>query len=334
MLKKQDNEDKLFKNVSFEAISYLLIDNARCAIFQVPLDDSLLDTPVRFLFQSFDSLGLFDVTTLSELIGHIDPKSEICEVKGVLAYHQEVINEILSDVRKTTTYIPLKVQGKTEPYELKLVRSPEEGMMVGVIMGLDASSYNVEKLYGDSYKDQMTGLFNKNALDYHFSKTLGPHYIGFLDIDRFKAFNDHYSHSSGDLVLKKVGQKLISIADPTVIFYRYGGDEFAFMTNKLDYEGAEALIKKIQNTLASIPFIDNESLIMSIGFSYIDDKTHEYTIFDALLLADYAMYKSKASSNDDKVHFVSPKEAKALLKKGSIRDALEQMSRKTKRKAD
>ena len=323
------NKNGNFSSSSLEALSYLLIDNNQSAIFETDLKGDVLANPLRFLFQNFSYVGLEEVTNLAGLISHIDPKSEICEVKGVTAYHKEVENELRSDLRKTTTYIPIKVEGVCQPFELKIVRLFEQGTILGVLMLLDEKSYNIEKLYADSYKDQMTGLFNKNALDYHFSKTLGDHYIGFMDLDGFKAFNDKFSHSSGDQILKEVGQKLISIADPNIIFYRVGGDEFGFMTNHVGYEGACAIIKKIQDAISSIRFFDVK-LVFSIGFAFTSDSIKEYTIRDALLLADYAMYLSKKTKSD-KVHFIDEPTAKDIMAKGNIQDTIEKMSREIKR---
>lgn len=324
-----DNKTNGLSAASLDALTYLLIDNNRSAIFECSLEGDVLNNPLRFIFQDFSYMGLDNVLSLQSLIDHIDPKSEICEVKGVTAYHREVSTEIAGNVRKTTTYIPLNIDGRCLPFELKIVRQEENGTMLGVIMELDEKSYNLEKLYADSYKDQMTGLFNKNVLDYHFSLNNAPHYIGFMDIDHFKSFNDRFSHSTGDQILKEVGKKLISIADPSVIFYRYGGDEFVFMTNNLDCEGTKRLIEKIQNAIASIEFFDVK-ISFSIGFAFSSPDIKEYAISDAVLLADYAMYISKKSQTE-KVHFLSPEEAKALILQGSIKEALETMMREAKR---
>lgn len=326
---EERGDRRLLRTVSFDALSYLLIDNDSCSIFQIPLLGDVLTNPIRFLFHDFVYMGLAGARTLDDLIVHIDPKSEICEVKGVKAYHEEVVGDILSDLRKTTTYIPLKVLDKTEPYELKLVRLVESDTMIGVLMKLSQESYNIEKLYGDSYKDQTTGLFNKNALNYHFSKNVNSHYFGFMDIDRFKAFNDKYSHSTGDQILHEVGKKLIALADKSVIFYRYGGDEFVFMTNGLDKEGTEALISKINEAMDSIKFFDAK-ITLSIGYTHFDVSKNDITLDEAVMLADCAMHESKLDPNCS-VHYLTKGDLETRFNGMSIKETLNELCRKTKR---
>lgn len=318
---KEIDKDDLLNSTSLEALSCLFIDNNRSAIFQLSLKGDILTNHLRFLFHDFSYINLKDVDTLSGLIDKIDPKSEICEVKGVKCYHEEVVNEIIGEQRKTTTYIPLKINGKCLPFELKLVRMEETGTMLGVIMELDEKSYNIEKLYADSYKDQMTGLFNKNALNYHFSKNTDSHYLGFMDLDYFKAFNDKFSHSTGDQILHGVGQKLVGLADKHVIFYRVGGDEFAFMTIDLEYDETLDLIHRIQEALLTIDFFDVK-LHFSIGFSYFSSLSDDCTIQEALLFADYGMYLSKGSAKE-KVHYIDPEKGEQIKLKGDVLETVE-----------
>ena len=47
-----------------------------------------------------------------------------------------------------------------------------------------------------------------------------------LDIDHFKKINDTYGHPFGDLVLKRVAERMQSSVRPYDIVGRVGGEEF------------------------------------------------------------------------------------------------------------
>jgi GAF domain-containing protein len=69
-----------------------------------------------------------------------------------------------------------------------------------------------EKLHDQSIRDPLTGLYNRRFLEATLEQELhrsGRHHIGLgvimADIDKFKAFNDSFGHTAGDIVLKEVG---------------------------------------------------------------------------------------------------------------------------------
>lgn len=65
-----------------------------------------------------------------------------------------------------------------------------------------------ETLNGLSMLDPLTGLYNRrglqNRLDTLQASGSHEHYVLLLDIDHFKAYNDHYGHMMGDQALIRV----------------------------------------------------------------------------------------------------------------------------------
>ena len=79
----------------------------------------------------------------------------------------------------------------------------------------------------------MTGLMNRacfsEALSNEImrsSKNSSSFALLLLDLDRFKEVNDTLGHDIGDLVLKRVGSRLISCVKYKGFAARLGGDEF------------------------------------------------------------------------------------------------------------
>jgi GGDEF domain-containing protein len=79
-----------------------------------------------------------------------------------------------------------------------------------------------------AFRDELTGLPSRRALDERLSG-LGPLYsVAMVDVDHFKVFNDAHGHHIGDQVLKLVAARLAEIGGGGTAF-RYGGEEFCVL---------------------------------------------------------------------------------------------------------
>jgi diguanylate cyclase (GGDEF)-like protein len=86
----------------------------------------------------------------------------------------------------------------------------------------------VQESHRLAFRDELTGLPGRRALDEQL-RALGPHYtIGMVDVDHFKKFNDTHGHDIGDQVLKLVAARLADVGGGGMAF-RYGGEEFSLL---------------------------------------------------------------------------------------------------------
>ena len=84
----------------------------------------------------------------------------------------------------------------------------------------------IRSSYSMAYRDDLTGLLGRRALNEKL-RGLGKKYvIAMLDVDHFKKFNDTHGHDVGDDVLKMVAAQIGKV-EGGGIPYRYGGEEFA-----------------------------------------------------------------------------------------------------------
>jgi diguanylate cyclase (GGDEF)-like protein/PAS domain S-box-containing protein len=101
-------------------------------------------------------------------------------------------------------------------------------------------------------RDSLTGLFNRRYLEESLVREFqradrekSTVCLIMIDIDGFKAFNDTYGHDAGDLLLKKLGEILLSDVRGSDISCRFGGEEFLIVMPgtqlKKGYERAEHL---------------------------------------------------------------------------------------------
>jgi len=101
--------------------------------------------------------------------------------------------------------------------------------------------------------DALTGLFNRRHFDIklweetHRAHRQGyPVFLGFLDVDNFKKYNDTFGHQAGDSVLQSIGEILSQGARENVdSTFRYGGDEFAIIIPQTNLDQAKRVAERI-----------------------------------------------------------------------------------------
>ena len=111
-----------------------------------------------------------------------------------------------------------------------------------------------------SVTDELTGIANRRG----FRQSCAPLWeaarrdgsalsLLLVDVDWFKAFNDHYGHPEGDVALRAVARELSGVlrgADDVVA--RVGGEEFAIVLPQSDVQSAEALGRRIMAAFTSL----------------------------------------------------------------------------------
>ena len=105
--------------------------------------------------------------------------------------------------------------------------------------GLALLAGTMESIFTAAYRDVLTGLPTRRALDEMLEGLPAGAVLAMLDVDRFKQFNDTYGHDTGDQVLRMVAWRLNEV--PDVEAFRYGGEEFTLVFTSLSLK--EALVR-------------------------------------------------------------------------------------------
>ncbi len=171
---------------------------------------------------------------------------------------------------------------------------------LGVAM-FNAKQYDQEKKHAQT--DHLTQLFNKRMVNYFLTdifqedeSKLANIAIGFVDIDKFKLFNDTCGHQAGDDALKIVADILRDLTRPGDFIGRYGGEEFLFVLKNTDKTGAHGYAERIRSEIERRGKImsgrfHGHMLTVSIGVSLYNRRYAHYT--DMIEVADQAMYRAK-----------------------------------------
>jgi len=178
------------------------------------------------------------------------------------------------------------------------------------IKQLLASRKEMQRLESLSVTDGLTGLANRRYFDDFLTaewlraKREGGN-IGLImvDIDHFKAFNDHYGHLEGDNCLRKVANTLKEQAQrPRDLVARFGGEEFAIVLPSIHFEGMKVVAERIQKALHDVRLRHeasdtSEIMTVSMGLAWAEPKSVD-NIESLIEAADEALYAAKAGGRD------------------------------------
>ncbi|WP_156465851.1 MULTISPECIES: putative bifunctional diguanylate cyclase/phosphodiesterase [unclassified Rathayibacter] len=150
---------------------------------------------------------------------------------------------------------------------------------------------NTRTLRDQATTDSLTGLTNLRGLYEEFAAIDDPgqRAMLFMDLDDFKAVNDTYGHSTGNVVLEEVGRRIRESVRGEDVVARIGGDEFAVL---LDSVTAGAVALRIARAVERPVIVGGATLDprISIGAPVAVDSGS----FDRVMQeADARMYESK-----------------------------------------
>lgn len=167
-----------------------------------------------------------------------------------------------------------------------------------------------QALRGLAERDPLTGLFNRRAFDERAERSVrqavrerSPIAVAMIDIDFFKAYNDHYGHAAGDEALSQVGEVIRrNVQRPLDLAARYGGEEFVGLWYGLSEADALAMLETIRREVEELGLAHARSDVAQVvtlsagvvGFVPGDAQA----LKDGLRRADQALYLSKQNGRN------------------------------------
>ena len=101
-----------------------------------------------------------------------------------------------------------------------------------------------------AYRDDLTGLLSRRALNERLQSLSRNYTIAMLDVDHFKRFNDTHGHDVGDEVLRLVASRVRQVGGGGTA-YRYGGEEFCIIFPRKTAEDCAEVLDRVREQIAN-----------------------------------------------------------------------------------
>lgn len=294
-----DAERTLKEKYNIDLLEEIVLARGDRAIYFVEyLRDGIFFTKIHGK-SPLDLLPQGDHFEFSLIDDIFDMNSKYGEVAGKTFYKNKNISIIRNMNGEANITIPLLIDGQRRWVRFHSYSTKQKNgkTLVASCYVTDVTKYLIheEKLYEKTHKDELTHLFNRYALYYHFELwgNRTPITSFYFDIDDFKMYNDTYGHEVGDEILKIFAQELLSIKSEHFTAYRLGGDEFYALLVETEPNELEDIVHQLQTMMKSckVEGVDHP-LSLSIGVvTTHDDITEKYVAF--MKAGDTAMYESK-----------------------------------------
>lgn len=167
--------------------------------------------------------------------------------------------------------------------------------VVGLLARLTLVSNEHRRMLVESERhartDALTGLANRRELiaALEWTQTRGWEMVlALYDLDGFKTYNDRYGHPAGDVLLRRLAQRLGAAVPEPGRAFRIGGDEFCLL---IPPAGAEAVLEAADAALREHG--EGFTIGASRGIVQLPDEARN--TIHALTLADQRMYAAKRS---------------------------------------
>jgi diguanylate cyclase (GGDEF)-like protein len=238
-----------------------------------------------------------------------------------------LVNDVRRDFRFTTTLstdrsvssviaCPLLV-GQNAEGVLRLdsatpgAYTQDDLRFLDILLDLVATAMTNAHLFAQTQRlavtDGLTGLLLRRPFLEQLTRELlrsgrsrEPVSVLMLDVDHFKAYNDSFGHTAGDLVLKTVAQVLRETAPPDGICARYGGEEFALLLSRTKRlaasDTAERIRRAVEQRFLQAPYRDRGAVTVSLGVAtFPEDAQAE---LELIRVADQRLYQAKRAGRN------------------------------------
>ncbi|MFL6717899.1 MAG: putative bifunctional diguanylate cyclase/phosphodiesterase [Burkholderiaceae bacterium] len=257
-----------------------------------------------------------------------DEQEGLAEIRSALR-EQRAANAVLRNYRKDGT-----------PFWNHLYIAPVSDVQ-GTVTHFVVSQYDVtetrdaqEALRHLATHDALTGLPNRTLLHDRLQRMMAAAqrhsshiWVVFLDLDRFKFFNDSLGHKAGDAFLKIVAERLQHVLRQTDTVARLGGDEFILLLSeqpgtRLNF----VLLDRIAHAVGQGILFEQKEFFLNCSMgvaAYPADGVDANTLIER---ADLAMFQAKERGRGNYQFYTADMNDRALERlriDNALRTALE-----------
>lgn len=157
-----------------------------------------------------------------------------------------------------------------------------------------------------AFLDGLTGVSNRRQFDERLPVEWGRAQrngsaltLIMLDVDSFKAYNDHYGHQAGDDCLRQIAAVLkAELRRPADLVARYGGEEFVCLLPDIGFDDGMVMGQRLLNAVKALAIPHHFSVAepvvtISLGVATREGVSHDSRATYLLALADSQLYQAK-----------------------------------------
>ncbi|MDH5599877.1 MAG: EAL domain-containing protein [Gammaproteobacteria bacterium] len=194
--------------------------------------------------------------------------------------------------------------GSTYPVEVRLQISKNEtpSIFTSIIQDVSERNNYIKELEHKAMYDSLTDLPNRTLLHDYISHSIEKAAVQdstvtilIVDIVSIREINDVMGHNNGDVVLKKVAERLVKEVSNSGTVSRLGGDEFAILLPDVSAKNINTTTNKIQRLFKKPIIIDDTPIELeaAIGIAFYPSHGDEPDI-----LLRHADIATQAAKND------------------------------------
>ena len=173
----------------------------------------------------------------------------------------------------------------------------------------------IEASYLMAYRDGLTELPGRRALNEALPRLSGQFTVAMVDVDHFKRFNDTYGHDAGDHVLRLVAARLAHASGGGTA-YRYGGEEFALVFPGKGQDECLPHLEELRETVETSRFTmrrrfrprikpkadrgkkSRQGIVITVSIG-VAERNHRHASPDQVVqAADKALYRAKEAGRN------------------------------------
>ena len=149
--------------------------------------------------------------------------------------------------------------------------------------------------------DVLTGLINRRAMYEALQQAFetagdGPQpALLLLDIDHFKAVNDRYGHTVGDLVLQRFASVVAGAVRSQDVVSRWGGEEFLVLLGGIEESNVAELAQRLLAEVRGAAMPHELRVTASCGVAHASEVK---SAADWLVQVDLRLYAAKSAGRD------------------------------------
>lgn len=196
----------------------------------------------------------------------------------------------------------LTIKGEKKYFETRMVKS-EINEVLAIVRDITTQKREEKLIKKLSYRDQLTGLYNRQYFDQYLidieKQGYLPVSIIMLDVNGLKLTNDAFGLIIGDQLLTRVSEILVGSCPKEAIIARIGGDEFAVVIKDMTSKDSEILVDQIYKQVSDELL---ENVILSVSIGWETRVNTDESLRDIFIKAENHMFRRKLSESQSMRH--------------------------------